>query len=527
MPVLEDNSKKARTLEFDELLTYLPEPTVIADWSRIKTQLDQNPAQVSEDWIAQNATVLFQGIRRTHASHSALKLFGAPDVEWLNRSLPGLTTLQAVQKTFPKIVWALLQGETSVEFHIYDVMPRETRFDARIKYQVPPSARETWDALIMSITDVSHATQVERTLSETQDMLTGLIEHAPVEIAVKDTHGHYILANPKLCENYGLNAADLLGKTSADLFASDGAEALNQHDQDVLQSGRPIAREIHGNFEGVPKSYYAIKFPIRGQDQQITAIGAIATDITERLLEAQNRQLTQGLQAVSQFTSGTAHEFNNLLAVVAGCAELMHDEDIAIDELAGTLQKAASKGARLTRQLLAFSGQSKIAPDVLQFADLRDRLQQTVETTVGPQVTVSWHQEPDVQTIWADPDALIQIFRELAENASDSMPSGGTLTLSVKPFSRTDWQKDQFAPPHTSDFVEISLADTGEGMTPEVRDRALEPFFSTKDVGKGSGLGLSMVYGSLKQMAGYLLVKTDPGQGTNVRIYLPTHNPAS
>ncbi len=241
----------------------------------------------------------------------------------------------------------------------------------------------------------------------------------------------------------------------------------------------------------------------------------------ERLFQSQR------LEALGQLTGGVAHDFNNLLTVVSGNLQML-EERTQDDPLAARLVKAAmratGRGADLTRKLLAFSRRQTLQPRSIDVSALLDSLGDVLRRTLGAQIDVRMHVEPGLPAVRADPGMLDTALLNLAVNARDAMPDGGRLSLEAR---LVDASEASTAPTASGDslapgrYVRLAVTDTGTGMEPDVLARAFEPFFTTKDSGKGSGLGLSLVYGFARQSGGHVDVRSVPGGGTSIGLYLP------
>lgn len=248
---------------------------------------------------------------------------------------------------------------------------------------------------------------------------------------------------------------------------------------------------------------------------------------TERLMqaEAQLRQ-AQKMEAVGQLTGGIAHDFNNMLAVVIGGLDLLERRlkqgQTDVDRYIVAARDGATRAAALTQRLLGFSRQQPLAPAAINVNAMIEEMIELLMRTLGEDVMVETRLSTGVAAVMADRNQLENVVLNLAVNARDAMPGGGTLTIETNNATLSTNEVARFEIP-PGDYVEIVVADTGSGMTPEVVARAFDPFFTTKDVGKGTGLGLSQVFGFLRQSGGAVQIDTEQGIGTRVRAYLPAH----
>lgn len=261
-------------------------------------------------------------------------------------------------------------------------------------------------------------------------------------------------------------------------------------------------------------------------DTKAAAI-VLCHDITKRKAgEAQLRQ-AQKMQAIGQLTGGIAHDFNNLLAVIMGNLELLNEELTErpdLYELAKQALKAVDRGTALTRRLLAFSRRQPLLAQPTDLNKLVLGMLELVRRTLGVTIRIHTALADDLPYILIDPDQLENALINLAINARDAMPKGGELlleTASVLIEAEDTVEPTDLQPGR---YVLLTVSDTGAGMTPQILERAFEPFFTTKATGKGSGLGLSMVYGLVKQSGGHIAIDSKIDQGTKVRLYLPTTN---
>jgi nitrogen-specific signal transduction histidine kinase len=247
-------------------------------------------------------------------------------------------------------------------------------------------------------------------------------------------------------------------------------------------------------------------------------------DVTERRhLEAQLRQ-SQKMEAIGQLTGGVAHDFNNLLAIILGNVELLNERIQGAPDQRMMFQEviaAAMRGAKLTQHLLAYSRQQPLEPRSVDVRQLVIDLVGLLRRTIGERITIHLSLPDELGHARIDPSQLENALLNLALNARDAMPDTGQLAIEAENIIIEPVAADKLAEIVPGAYVQLAVTDNGVGMSNDIRDRVLEPFFTTKPAGAGSGLGLSMVYGFVKQSGGHLKIYSELGHGTSVRLYLP------
>ena len=249
-------------------------------------------------------------------------------------------------------------------------------------------------------------------------------------------------------------------------------------------------------------------------------------DVTDRLnLEAQLRQ-SQKMESIGQLAAGVAHDFNNMLTVIQGHSGMLLARTNLPPELLDCAQAiyfAAERAAASTRQLLMFSRRNVMRPEPLDLRKAVGDLSKMLERLLGETITLEFNPPPELPLVQADRGMIEQVIMNLAVNARDAMPKGGTLTISTSPVELNDAYVQTHPEARLGAFVCLRVSDTGCGMDSATMARIFEPFFTTKEVGKGTGLGLATVYGIVKQHEGWVEVSSEPGQGTHVQRVLPRH----
>ena len=249
-----------------------------------------------------------------------------------------------------------------------------------------------------------------------------------------------------------------------------------------------------------------------------------ARDLTERVRLEEQLSRAQRLEAVGKLTGGVAHDFNNLLTIILGGAESLVEglrDNPQLRELAELTQAAGERGAELTSRLLAFARRQPLEPRAIDAAELVAAMEPLVRRTIGEDIDIEIVNRGRSQRCVADPAQLESALLNLCINARDAMPDGGKITIETAQASFDLAYAGAHEEVRPGDYVMIAVIDTGEGMSNDTVEHAFEPFFTTKSAGHGSGLGLSMVYGFIKQSGGHVKIESEPGAGAAVRLYLP------
>jgi signal transduction histidine kinase/CheY-like chemotaxis protein len=289
--------------------------------------------------------------------------------------------------------------------------------------------------------------------------------------------------------------------------------------------GRLRQYEARAMIEDIRRAEATLERRVQERTGELEAANRqLAAQIAEReKVESALRQ-SQRLEAVGQLTAGVAHDFNNLLMVVLGTVRMMrkHVKDPDLTRRLDMVTEAAQRGARLTSQMLAFARRQKLDARPVALNDTVQSMLELLRSTMGGTIRIETKLADDLWTAMIDPTQIELMILNLAINGRDAMEVGGTLTLETANVRLTDPRGPE--EPVAGEYVMIAISDTGSGMTPEVRAKAFEPFFTTKAVGKGSGLGLSQVFGLARQSGGGVRIDTKLGEGTSVRVYLPRAN---
>ena len=369
--------------------------------------------------------------------------------------------------------------------------------------------------------------ETEKKLQSANLFREAVIEHIPGLLFVKDAKDHrFLLFNKSGLDLLGYKRDELIGKNDYDFFPKDQADHFVARDNSVLQSGVSevtLEEPIATRHKGV-RLLRTTKVPVLDENGVPQYLLGFSDDITERkAIELQLRQAVK-MEAVGQLTGGIAHDFNNLLGVIIGNLDLVLERsnlDEPIKDLAEGALEGALHGAEMVQRLLAFSGSQPLEPRVFDMNERLPQLLKLLERTLGEQISVELSLGKDLWKTHADPAQFDETVLNLAINGRDAMLQGGRLILSSANVVHGQDYASANVDVTPGEYVMLSVEDSGAGIHPDVLERVFEPFFTTKDVEKGSGLGLSMVYGFVKQSSGHIKIESEPGKGTIVRLYLP------
>ncbi|MCM8729556.1 PAS domain-containing protein [Hephaestia sp. GCM10023244] len=372
------------------------------------------------------------------------------------------------------------------------------------------SLRDLNRALIGEVED--RTAERDRIWEVSQDML-----------GIAGADGTWLSVNPAWERELGWAPSQIVGRTSEWL----------EHPDDRTRTSAEVARlgedvetvAFENRFRSKTGGYRTLSWKAVLADGRLYTT---ARDVTaERELGEQLRQ-AQKMEAVGQLTGGIAHDFNNLLTGISGAMEML---DLRLSQgrtgdlarYIGVAQTATARAAALTHRLLAFSRRQPLDPHPINVSRLIADMEDLVRRTVGPSITVEIVHPAEPWPVLADANQLENVLLNLSINARDAMPTGGKLTIrSVCAHFEGKAAADRGVEP--GDYLALSVADTGTGMAPDVLERAFEPFFTTKPKGAGTGLGLSMIYGFVRQSRGQLKIESTPGEGTTIWLYLPRHD---
>ncbi|MBF9196253.1 response regulator [Microvirga sp. BT290] len=360
-----------------------------------------------------------------------------------------------------------------------------------------------------------------RELDTERALLHGLMESTGDLISFKDPEGRFVRLNAGKARSLGGTAGDCLGHKERDYISPERATMIEEAERRAIQARQPDeVIEERTLPDGKTQWFLINHIPILDDQGNVTNLATIERDITERkLMELRLRQADK-MQALGTLAGGVAHDFNNLLMAVLGSLDLASrraPDDPRLTRLLQNATYAAERGASLTQRLLSFSRQRDLRLQAVDVNQVITGMSDLLIRTLGGVIRIEKHLADELWTAMVDPDQLELAILNLCINARDAITESGVLTLSTRNEVVEEGRINDLP---GGDYVLISVADTGTGIPPEVLARVLEPFFTTKEVGKGTGLGLPMVYGLAQQSGGTVTIHSTLGVGTTVELYL-------
>lgn len=438
---------------------------------------------------------------------------------------------------FLELVEPLVSGATDrLGFETVHQRSDGTRYDISVQLQLMQSDGKA--VFYAAIQDISELRQTQEALQASTRRLDAILNNTTMAVFMMDERHHCAFMNASAEQMTGFSLAETQGKTLHEVIHHthpDGSHFPIEEcaiDRALPENNQTRGEEVFVHKDG---SFYPVGFsasPLK--DERGTTIGTIIearnieAELEARKKEEQLRR-SQKLETVGQLTGGIAHDFNNLLMVIGGNAESLADFDLppVAASMVDLITRAADQGAELTNRLLSFARKQPLDPKAISFAEHLVSVGELLGRVIPENISVKTACEDNLWLAEADPGQLESALLNLALNARDAMPDGGSLTIEAanivldEDYVRVDIGLKE------GEYVQISVTDSGHGMSPETLALAFDPFFTTKPIGQGTGLGLSMVYGFAKQSGGHVSIYSELGKGTTVRLYMPRVNKAA
>lgn len=382
--------------------------------------------------------------------------------------------------------------------------------------------------------DITERKQTEIALAEERNLLRVLIDNLPDYIYVKDRESRIIIANEAQIAVLGCTSQqEALGKTDLDFFPEDEARKYLADELQLLNTGRPLINQEELVLDGEGRERWTLttKIPFYNTENTLVGLVGIGHDITRRKREEKERQFLEAqlqqarkMESVGTLTAGIAHDFNNLLSVINGYTELLQistDAEHPHQETLGKILQAGRSAADLVRQLLAFSRKQIAQPRIIDLNTTITDIQQMLRRIIGENIEIIVKLKADLKSVKIDPAQLEQIILNLATNARDAMPYGGTLILQTDEVVLDEYYARQHAEVIPGGYTVLSVSDNGLGISKEIQEHIFEPFYTTKEKHRGTGLGLATVFGIVKQNLGHISLYSEDGGGATFTIYFP------
>ena len=372
------------------------------------------------------------------------------------------------------------------------------------------------------------------TINKSKRDFDAVMDNSPAVIYAKDINGRYIFVNTKWATLFKIKKHEIVGKTDHEFFDKEFADKFRENDLGVLKAGQALKYEETAPQDDGIHTYLTVKFPLFDENRNIYAICGISTDITdqkqiekEKVILENQLYHSQKMQSIGQLTGGVAHDFNNLLAVILGYAELSQTmfgkDNESLAKYLNEIETAGNRGRELIQQMMIYSRKDQTQKD-LELINLNEVLEETqnmLKATFSSGIKITTFIEKDIPSVTANSSLLSQVLLNLCINAKDGMNNEGELSISIN----HEYFKDRVCHScyglYTGDYVVINVEDNGSGIAEDKLNRIFEPFYTSKNVGEGTGMGLSVVHGIVHKLGGHIVVNSTVGKGTHFKILLP------
>ena len=378
--------------------------------------------------------------------------------------------------------------------------------------------------MVLIFNDISEQYHLREAIAKSKNNLQAIMDNSPSIIYVKDVQGDFIFINQQFEEILHVSSEEIIGNSGSQLLPKDFYEHIIQKEKAVFSSGTSLDSEEEIAHDDGSHIYVSTTFPLLDRDEKIYGICSISTDNSERLEQELLIRRTQKMDALGQLSGGVAHDFNNQLGIVIGYLDYLK-KSFTVGEKefkwVDTSIKATLRCMDLTRQLLVFSSHQVKEKKVADINLLLKDMEHVIARSLTPAVEVIYQLSDDLWQTEVDVGEFQDAILNLVINARDALPAGGNLYIETGNKVMDVESEALIQEVEVGEYVQIMVSDTGIGMTGETIEHIFEPFFTTKPEGKGTGLGLAMVYGFVKRHNGLIKFYSEPDMGTTVRIYFP------
>jgi PAS domain S-box-containing protein len=438
------------------------------------------------------------------------------DLAILDLGLPdssGIETLRSLIKATPSLPVVVLTGSLDEQLGLEAV--KAGAQDFLNKGQISPQL------LLRVLRYAFERKQGEINLRTAEQQVRTILDALDIQVLLMGTDHRIRWPNRKVCETFGQTREEIIGKFCYDLWPRQHSLCEECPVERAIVSG---VNQVEYRRPKIDKTWDIQACPVFDEQGQITSVVELRTDISERVqLEEQFFQ-AQKMEAIGRLAGGVAHDFNNMLSVILGFAEMARvkaPQDGELAEYIDEILKAGARSTDLVRQLLAFSRKQTAQPQIVDCNAILANSRKMLKRLVGEDIEVRFNPTPDLWKVMIDPTQLDQIIVNLTVNSRDAIPGVGVLSIVTDNFFLDEEYCQTHAYASSGEYVLLQVSDTGCGMTKEILTQIFEPFFTTKKRGQGTGLGMSTIYGIVKQNNGIINVYSEVGHGTTVKIYFP------
>jgi PAS domain S-box-containing protein len=430
---------------------------------------------------------------------------------------------ERVNKTFSQQLQGIDQGST-LEFRVVTAGGQTRWINFMVNRAVDNGRVIGLMGVALDITERKRAEEAQR---QSETRYGFMVDKVPFAIISFDPRYNILEWNRAAERIFGWSREEVVGRNEFELIIPEkNMEEMKQLLDSYAQGSTEIKSNINQNLrkDGTIITCRWQDVIIRDSEGGVEGILATAIDVTEQARLEEQLNQAQKLESVGRLAGGMAHDFNNLLTTILGYSELISMDQSLNDTVAEGIEdirKSAERGARLIRQLLAFSRKQILQPRLINLNELITDLEKMLKRLIEENIDLITKLEPEIKQIEADPVQIEQVIMNLAVNSRDAMAEGGKLIIETGNIYLDEDYCRVHSVVQPGDYVMLAVSDNGHGMDEETRRQVFDPFFTTKEVGKGTGLGLATVYGIVKQSGGYVWVYSEPDQGTTFKIYLP------
>lgn len=374
--------------------------------------------------------------------------------------------------------------------------------------------------MVIIFNDVTEQYRLRKAASKSERLLTSIMDNSPAVIYVKDTNGRFTYINREFEKIFNLKQENVIGLTLFDIFPESVADEMHKNDQTVFDSVSMLqTEEIVPQHDG-SRIYSTIKFPLFDEQGKPDAVCGISTDITTRKKQEQQLYQSQKMESLGKLTGGIAHDYNNMLGIIQGYCELLKiglPEDASLHDYTNEIYHACERGTQLSKKLLSFSTSKQADLDSININHLLTERSDMLEKTLTPRIKLNFNLATELWPVKLNLGDLEDAIINICINSMHAMPNGGELTICTSNEHLPAATQLQLA---EGDYVELSIADSGIGMSKETQEKMFDPFYTSKGT-KGTGLGLSQVYGFIKSSNGSIKVDSEQYAGTRLSLYFP------